>query len=112
MLVNVRIVTRVETVEGMIEHGIVIVVRDLAGAIEMIEERLDGMLDAMTMNDHQGETATFLKDGWREEVVVVVAAADVGHQEAIGMNLRSKWAAGTGRKARVLHPRRRSLHLI
>ena len=89
---NARIVTLAETVEGMTEDGIVIVVRDLAGAIEMIGECLDAMLDAMTTIDHQGGTATSSKVEWREEEVVAVEEEeeDVGHQEATGMNSLSR----------------------
>jgi len=105
VLANARIATQAERLEEMIGHGIEIVVKDLAEAIEMTGECLDGMLDVMITTVHQGETVTFSKDGWRE-------VEDVGHQEVIGMNLRSKWAAGIGRRARVLRPRRRSPHLI
>lgn len=84
MLANARIGIQAETVEEMIGRGIVIAVKDLAEAIEMTGVCLDGMLDVMITTVHQGETATFLKDERREEV------EDVGPQEAIEMNLRSK----------------------
>ena len=105
MLANARIDIQAETGEEMTGRGIVTVVRDLAEETEMTGVCLDGMLDAMITIVHQGETATFLKEEWKEEV------EDVDHQEAIETNSRSKWAAGTGRRVRVLRRRKRSPRL-
>ena len=104
-LVNVRTDTQGETVEGMIEPGIVIEVTGPAGEIEMIGVSPGGMPGVMIMIAHQEGIEIFLKGEWIEE------AEAEDPQEMIEMNLRSKWVEETGRKARVRRRRRKSLRL-
>ncbi len=73
---------------------------------EMTEGRPGAMRGATTSTDLHGGTETSSRIAWIEDQVAVV----VGRKGAIEMNSRCRWAGETGRRARVLHPRRRSLH--
>jgi len=73
---------------------------------ETTEERRGAMRDAMISTDLQEGTEISSQIAWIE----APAVAAVALQEVIETNLQCRWAAETGRRARVLHPRRRSLH--
>ena len=106
--VNVKTAT-VEKVHETIEHGIGIGEREVAEVTEKTEGCQDVMLDVTTMTARRGGTEIFLKVAWIEDQV---PAAGEDHQEAIVMNSQCKWEAETGRRAPVLHQRRKSLHRI
>ena len=105
---NVKI-AMVGKAHEMIEHGIGIGGTEVAEATEKTEECQGVMLGVTTMTGHRGGTEIFLRVAWTEDLVPA-AVADL--QEAIVTNLLCKWEAGIGRRAPVLHQRRRSLHLI
>lgn len=99
----------VEKAHEMIEHGIGIGGIEVVEATEKTEECQGVMLGVTTMTAHHGGIEICLRVAWTEDQV---PAAVVDPQEAIVMNLQCKWEAGIGRRAPVLHQRRRSLHLI
>lgn len=105
---NVKTAT-VEKVHETTEHGTGIGEREVAEVTGKTEGCQGVMLDVMTMTAHRGGIEIFLKVAWTEGQVL---AAGEDHQEAIVMNLQCKWEAETGRRAPVLHRRRKSLHRI
>lgn len=103
-------IATVEKAHEMIGHGTGIGEIGVAEAIEKTEECQGGMLGATTMSARPGGTEIFSRVVWTE--VQVLAAVGGRPQEAIVMSSRCKWEAEIGRRAPVLHQRRRSLHLI
>ena len=105
---NVKTATG-EKAHETIGSGIGIGVTEVAEGIGKIEECQGVMLDVTTMIARHGGTEIFLKVAWTEGQVL---AAVEDPQEVIVMNLQCKWEAEIGRRAPVLHRRRKSLHLI
>lgn len=107
-LANVKTVM-VGKAHEMIGHGTEIEETEVAEATEKTEECRDVMLGVMTMNVRHEGTEIFLRVGWTEGQVPLVVE-DL--QEAIAMNSQCKWEVEIGKRVPVLHPKRRSLHLI
>lgn len=93
----------------MIGHGTGIGETEVAEATEKTEECQDVTLGVMTMTVRLGGTEISLRVAWTEGQV---PAAVEDLQEATVMNSQCKWEAEIGKRAPVLRPKRRSLHLI
>ena len=105
---NVKTATA-EKAHETIGHGTGIGETEVAEVIGKTEECQDVMLDVTTTTARHGEIEICSKVAWTEGQVPVAVE---GFQEAIVMNSQCKWEAEIGRRAPVLHQRRRSLHLI
>ena len=99
----------VEKAHETIEHGIGIEGIEVAEATEKTEECQGVMLGVTTMIAHHVGIEICLRVAWTEDQQL---AAVADPQEAIVMNSQCKWEAEIGRRAPVLHQRRRNLHLI
>ena len=102
-------IATVEKAHEMIEPGTEIGETEVVEVTEKIEECRGVMLGATTTTAHRGGIEIFSRVAWTE-VQVPAAVGDL--QEAIEMSLPCRWEAEIGRRAPVLHQRRRSLHLI
>lgn len=101
--IEVTEVTEVTEAIGVIEVIEAIAVEEVT---EMTEGHQDVMRDAMTSKGHRDGTEISLQTVWIE---AQAAEEVVGPQEVIETNLLCRWVAETGRRARVLRPRRKSL---
>lgn len=105
---NARIDTLAEMADEMIGHGTAIEEIGPVEVIEMTEECQGEMRGETTLIGHLAEIETYSRAAWTGGQVEGVEV----HQEAIVMNLLCRWGVGIGRKAPVLHQRKRSLLLI